>query len=301
MATFTYTAPELLEPFVTEIFFNQFSTIEPRYTKVFRTETSSRAFEEYLRMAGLDGFASKPEGQPIFYDTPVQGQRVRRVAETFALGFRITMEMQADDQHGIMAKMPADLADAARHHRENLAWGLLNLSFVATTYTGFDGLALCTTHTNLKAGGTQSNAQGPGVALSVSGIQSALTTMRTTTNESGRYIQLNPKTIVIPPALEFAAAEILQTDKEVDSNNNNINSVSTSRTGLSAFVSEYLTSDTNWWMACDKSQHDLRFVMRQELTTDSGTDPHTKDMWYDALYRAYVCFQEWRGIIGSQA
>lgn len=298
--TFTHTAPELLEPFISEIFFDEFDMISERYPMLFNVESSGRAFEEYLNMAGLDTFALKTEGAPITYDTPVQGNRVRRVAQTFALGFRITMEMREDEQHGIMSKMPKDLAKAARDHRENLAWSLLNLSFVTTTYTGFDGGALCGNHTNLKTGETQSNSQGPGVALGVSGIQSALTTFRTTTNESGRYIQLRPKWIVIPPALEFTAAELLKTDKKVDSAENNINTVSSSRTGLQDMVVEYLTDAENWWMIADKSQHDLRWVNRKDLTTDENTDPYTKDKLHDAHYRCFVAFQEWRGVLGSQ-
>jgi phage major head subunit gpT-like protein len=299
MSTFTHTAPELLEPFITEIFYNELNMIEARYPALFKMETSTRAFEEYLKMAGLDTFTTKLEGQPIAYDNPVQGNRVRRVAQTFALGFRITMEMREDDQHGIMAKMPSDLAEAARDHRENLAWGLLNDAFTGTTYTGFDGLALCTTHTNLKTGESQSNALSPAVALSVSGIQSALTTMRTTTNESGRFVQLRPTTIVCAPANEFNVTEILKTDKKVNSTENNINSVASSRTGLSDMIVEYLSSSTAWFLACGKNQHDLRWVTRKELSTDNNMDPYTKDMCYDAHYRAFVAFQEWRGIVGS--
>ena len=41
---------------------------------------------------------------------------------TFALGFRVTMEMQEDEQHGIIAKMPADLADAATDSMDSAAY-----------------------------------------------------------------------------------------------------------------------------------------------------------------------------------
>lgn len=301
MATTTFQFPELLEPFVTDIFFNKLNMIPPIFPQVFNVRGSNRGFEEMLRVAGLGTFADKPEGTPVSYDDPVQGNRVRTVHTTFALGFRVTMEMMDDDQHGIIRQMPSDLADSARDHRENLAFSLFADAFAGATFRGLDGLALCVTHTNLKTGETQNNALAPGVALSVSGLQSALTNMRTTTNESGRFIQLRPRMLLIHPNEEFNAAQILDSEKLPGSADNDINSVRSSRIGVSALMSQYLTDTTDWFLLAEKMQHSLTWWNRKDVTMERSRDAQTKDQLFDSHYRASIAVYDWRGVVGSAA
>ena len=162
---FTGTAPELLEPWVTKIFFDRLNMIETIYTQIFNMVPSTKAFEDTFEVSTLGTFVLKPEGTPVSYDDPVQSGRKRVVNETFALGFRVTMEMMEDDQHRIISQMPNDLGDSARDHKENLAHALLNDAFTAAataTFTGIpegDGVPrnLCNTgHIRLKDGGTSS-------------------------------------------------------------------------------------------------------------------------------------------------
>jgi hypothetical protein len=291
--------PELLEPFVTKIFFDRLNGIAPVFPSWMNVESSSRAFEEHFRVAGVGSFVTKAEGTPITYDDPVQGARVRTVHTTYALGIRITMELREDDQHGIISRMAGDLADAARDHRDRLAHDLPNNAFATTFFTGLDGAALCGTHTNLKTGTSQSNSLSPAVALSISGIQSAMTNMRTTTNESDRFISLTPAMLLIPPALQFTAAEILDSQDRPDTTDRATNVTSTSRTGVRATVSEYLTDTDNWFLISRKDQHTATWWNRKTVTPDSSMDSQTKDMLYDSHYRASVAFYDWRGWVGS--
>jgi hypothetical protein len=299
MPTISAQFPELLEPFVTKVFFDRLNGIAPVFPSWMNVESSNRAFEEHFRVAGVGSFLTKAEGTPITYDDPVQGARVRTVHTTYALGIRITMELRDDDQHGIISRMAGDLADAARDHRDRLAHDLPNNAFVTTLFTGLDGAALCGNHTNLKTGTVQSNSLSPAVALSISGIQSAITNMRTTTNESDRFVSLTPSMLLVPPALQFTASEILDSQDRPDTTDRATNVTSTSRTGVRAFVSEYLTDTDNWFLLANKSQHTLTWWNRKGVTPDSSMDSQTKDMLYDSHYRASVAFYDWRGVVGS--
>ena len=113
MATFRGLLPETLEPFVSKIFFQEFNQAKLLYPEIFNNKPTGLAFVDEFSVAGLGRFAQKPEGTPAAFSDPVQGDRRRTIVLTFALGFRVTMEMQEDEQHGIIAKMPADLAMAA--------------------------------------------------------------------------------------------------------------------------------------------------------------------------------------------
>lgn len=301
MATTRGLAPELLEPDMKKIFFNRLTMQPPVFPQVFNVESSTKAFEDFLRMAGLGTFALKPEGTPVSYDDPIQGERVRTVHSTYALGFRVTMEMMDDDQHGIIRRMPADLGDSASDHRENLAWGLFNDAFAGTTYQGMDGRALCSAlHANLKTGTVQDNTVTPGVALGLSGLQSALINMRTTTNESDRFIQLRPQTLLIHPDNEFQAAQLLESERIPGSADNDINSVRSSRIGVTPVVTPYLTDTDAWFLLATKTQHTVTWFNRKSVTMERSRDSQTKDALFDAHYRASVAFYDWRGVVGSQ-
>ncbi|GAG95157.1 unnamed protein product, partial [marine sediment metagenome] len=131
-------------------------------TELFDTRTSNKAYEDRMRVAGLGRLALKPEGTPVAFDDPVQGARTRVVHQTYALGFRVTMEMYQDELFGIIEKMPADLGDSARDHQERLAWDLINDGNLGARHTVLDdqtaGAPLfAATHIALKSGDTQTN------------------------------------------------------------------------------------------------------------------------------------------------
>src|SRR5271166_3867812 len=253
MASFTSNFPELIEQRQKWIFFTQLERLELKYPHFFNIVTSVKAYEDAMRMAGLGTFVLKPEGNPISYDDPIQGSRVRVTHITYALGFRVTMEMWMDDLHGVMDRMPNDLADSAKDHQENLAWSVIINGFVTTFYTGLDAGALFATHTLLRTGaGTYSNQLSPAIALSQTGLQALLIQARKLVNETGRRVVLRPKTLLIPPDLEFTAAELLESLYKVDSADNNINPVAMTRIGVKPAVVEYLSSATNWFLLADK-------------------------------------------------
>ena len=197
MGTFTAQHPDLLEQQEKKLFFKNLDPLALMYTQLFRTKPSTKAYEDGLRVSTLGRFATKPEGMPVGFDDPVSGTRVRTVHTTYALGFRITMEMQDDELFGIMDQMPADLGDSARDHQERLAWGLINDGFNGTTYTGLEAGATVeslfnTAHAHLKTTTTQSNMLSPAVALSVTGLESLMTTARGTQSDADRQLNIKP-------------------------------------------------------------------------------------------------------------
>ena len=304
MATFRAAFAELLEPRLRRVYFNQYMMEPLLYRQVANVISSRRAHEDTIKVSGLGVMVSKPEGTPIAYTDPVQGTRKRVVHVTYALGFRVTLEMQQDDLYSIIDKMPADLGDATRDHQENLFWGVFNDAFAGAVYTGLDTAALCTTtHALLKPkpGGatTDSNQVSPGVALSVTGLETALTRMRLTLNESGRQTPIRPSLLIIHPNNAHEAYRLLETQLEPGTNENQLNSVRTSRTGLRPLDVPYLTDTDAWFLVADKSKHSVIWYNRMSTTFSRGGDSQTKDALYDAMYRASVTFDDWRGVVGS--
>ena len=299
-------APELLEPWVKKIFFKRFARRKNQFEEVFNVDTSSRAFEDTFAVAGLGTFTVKPEGVPVTYDDPVQGDRKRTIMLTFALAFRVTMELMEDDQHGLIRKMPGDLAESGDYSMETLAAGLVNDAFAGASYTGLpegDGTrrALCSTaHVFLKNSvDTWSNALSPAVALSTSGIEAAITIARKQKGEEGRYVQLRLVKLIVPPELEWTARKLLDTDREPFSADNTSNEIG--KEGISIMSWVHLSSATRWFMSAPKTDTTLTFYKRKGMTFDEATDSDTFDRKFMAHYRANVTFDDPRGIVGSNA
>lgn len=299
MATLTPQFFELLEADTKDIFFKHVDMIPELFSQLFKRMSSTKAYEDGMRVGGLGSFATKPEGTPIAFDDPVQGTRVRTVHTTYALGWRATMEMMQDDQFGIMNRMSGDMGDSARDHRERLAWSLVDDAFTGTTYTGLESEALfSTSHTLIKTGGTQSNSLSPAVELGQTGIESARSLLRTTTGMEGRYINLSQGgKLVFHSDLEDRVYELLNTEFQVDSSNNNRSTIVSSRSGLDPLGVPYLSSTTNW--AIYGPNHTLTWNDRMPLTFSQAPDNVTLDRLHMSVYRASVMFRAWEGTVGS--
>lgn len=299
-------APELYEVRSATLFFKEYDAEPLYYPMVFNVEPSTKAFEDWFEVAGMGTFRLKPEGSPIQYDVPVQGPKRRVVHSTFALGGSATFEAIDDEQYDVLDQIPRDLGAAAREHQDIFAWDLFNGSFGTTTYTTPDGLAICsTTHTILKpkdpAVATNSNQVSPGVAISVTGIESAMTLLRLTKTREDRFTNLRGKYLVAHPANEHRVYELLNTERKVDGNENNMSTVATSRTGIEPVLVPYLDSQDDWWLVAEKGKHKLTFNSRQDIRFDSGKDYQTKNVMFDAMYRASLAAKDYRGIVGSDA
>jgi phage major head subunit gpT-like protein len=304
MASFRAAFAELLEPRLRKVYFNQYKMEPLLYPMLANVISSKRAHEDTIKVSGLGVMTQKAEGTPISYTDPVQGARKRVVHVTYALGFRVTMEMQQDDLYNIIDKMPADLGDATKDHQENLFWGIFNDAFAGAVHTGLDTAALCTTaHVLLKPkpGGavSDSNQVSPGVALSVTGLETAITQMRLTLNESGRQTPIRPSKLVIHSNNAHEAFRLLETVTEPHTAENQLNSVATSRTGITPLDVPYLTDTDAWFIVAPKNQHSLIWYKRMGNTFSRGGDSQTKDALFDAMYRASVTFDDWRGVVGS--
>lgn len=301
MATLTPQFFELLEADTKDIYFNRLGMIPELFPMLFQIRPSVKAYEDRMRIAGFGTLALKAEGTPIAFDDPVEGARSRVVHSTYALGWRASMEMMQDDQHGIMSKMSADLADATRDHRERLAWSLIDDGFSGSAFTGLEGDTLFeSTHVSIKdASISQSNILSPAVALGVTGLEAMQTLSRTTRTEEGRFQSLPASILVIHPDLEHQAYQLLNTEFEVGTSNNDRSTVVSSRSGLVPLSVPYKSSTTSWSLHAAPGQNSLYWNDRMDVDFTSAGDAVTKDLQNFACYRASVQWDEWRGNYGS--
>ena len=300
MATLTPQFYELLEADTKEIYFTRLDQIPELFSQLFLKRSSSKAYEDRMRIVGFGTLALKEEGTPIAFDDPTEGGRSRVTHSTYALGWRASMEMMQDDQHGIMARMSGDLAESTRDHRERLAWGMIDDGY-GTTLTGLDGDNLFeSTHVSIGPNGiSQSNILSPAVALGVTGLEAIKTLSQTTRSEEGRYITLKQELLVIHPDLAHQAYQLLNTEFEVGTSNNDRSTVVSSRSGLKPIEVPYLSSSTRWSVHAKPGSNSIFWNDRMPVDFTSAGDAVTKDLQNFAMYRASVQFDDWKQSFAS--
>ena len=302
MATLSANFAESMETRQKMIFFQQFKMRDLTFPQFMERMSSSKAFEDRMRIAGVGQFQTKPEGTPVAFSDPIEGTRRRVVHQTFALGYRVSMEAQMDDQWGYLNKIPGDLALSGRHHMEILAHDVINDGWAGVRHTGLDGAISLfnTAHPSLRPEvAVQSNAVSPAIQLSQTGIEAIMIMAMTTQSEEGRFIDLTHAILLIHPTEIHNARILMDTQQQVGSANNDINTVQSNRSGLKIVPSPYLTNVRSWSIHSPVGDNSLCWYDRAPMSFNRAKDSDSFDDKHYAWYRASATYNEWRGNWGS--
>ena len=265
------------------------------YPMVSKVKKSKRAYEENAYYAGLGLMVEKPEGEGISYDDFIQGPTKRWVHKTFALGTRITEEMIEDalypDIPTEMSDMTKGLGRSARATMEVLVHDVYN----GTTKTAGDGnVIFYNTHTKL-GGGTWSNLLTPAADLSASSLRQAIQNFEATTNERSLEQVMKPKTLMVAPAGEWTARELLNSAHDPESANNAINPLQSR--SLQLVVNPYLTDSDAWFLIAD--QNPVITFMRRKVKFAKDGDFETGDSKFKSSFRISVEVNNPQGLYKS--
>jgi hypothetical protein len=284
---------QLLVPGLYEIIFEDLSMHGEEYPSIFNVTSSSKNYEEDQLIAGLGLVPTKPEGEPLKLDQPIQGGTMRITHSSFALGFQVTREMWDDDQYGIMVRVSRDFAAGIRQTIEVNAIG--NFTNAFTTTTTIDGGTLCGTH-NLLGGGTYSNQVSTNIAFSVTGLQESALIFEKMINERGLLKRMVPSKTLLPVDLQFKAGEILHSHYKPYTGNNEVNVMQGRFTPV---FNHYFTSTINWFLLAETRETWTRFYWRVQPQFDQQDDFSTKGASYSVYFRQSSGVYYWHGIVGS--
>jgi hypothetical protein len=238
-----------LWPGVNKWYGDAYNEFPVQYTKLFDTNKSARNYEEDVGVSGFGLAQVKGEGAPTNYDTAQQGfiTRYRHVA--YSLGFVVSREAFDDDLYDIVAKNKAKgLAFSMRQTKEIVGANTYNLAFSGGNALG-DGKQLIDTARPNVAGGTWTNKIATAADLSEAALEQAYIDIRKFTNDRGLRVSFNPKSIIIPPELEFEANRILKSEYRPGTGNNDINALmATGVMGGEVVVNNYLTDPDAWFI-----------------------------------------------------
>lgn len=281
---------QLLAPGLQNILFEWLKEHTEEYSQFMKVETSESAYDEDQIIAGLGLARTKPEGDQVTYDDPIQGGSKRYLHNTYALGWQVTMEMLQDDRYDIMKKIPPELMKSCRQVWEQAAANTLTLG--TSSVTTADGVSLFHTAHPLLGGGTYSNRLTTLTDISVTALQDIIILFENMVNERGLRAMLSPRKLWIPPDLQFVAGEVLQSQYKPYTGNNEINPV---QGRLEPAVLHYLTSSTFWAVSSGDDPNNVKFKWRAKPVTDTADDFDTKGVKHSIIFRFSTGATDWRG------
>ena len=289
---------ELL-PGLNALFGMEYSRYGEQHKEIYETETSERSFEEETKLSGFSAAPVKNEGSAIAYDNAQEAWTTRYNHETIALGFSITEEAIEDNLYdSLSARYTKGLARAMAYTKQVKAAATLNNGFSAA-YPGGDGVALFSTAHPLVSGGTNSNRPSTAADLNETSLENAVIQIAAWTDERGLLIAAKPKKLIVPPALQFVATRLLETNLRVGTADNDINALKNNGSIPEGYtINNYLT-DTNGWYLTTDVPNGLKHFVRSPLANSMDGDFDTGNVRYKARERYSFGWSDPLGMFGS--
>lgn len=290
---------KLLYPGLRKIFFETYSEVPEQFSRIFKVNKSTKAKETDYGLGAFGDWEKRQSGlDTVAYDTLHAGLERTYVHEAFTKGFMIERELYDDEQYRQINKFPKAMARAGRAFVEKNAASLVQNGFLNATAI-YDGQPLLShAHPLVDSTGLGDNLVSG--ELSDANVKIAMQCMRECVDEAGNLINASPKKLVVPPALEFTAKEIVNSNLKSGTELNDINTV---KGALDVVVWDFIGeaaggSDKSWFII-DPALLELNFFWRIKPEFKWEEDFDT----FVAKYRGYMRFSygasDWRGIVGS--
>ena len=291
---------ELL-PGLNALFGMEYARYGEQHAEIYETESSDRSFEEETKLSGFGAAPVKNEGAAISYDNAQEAFTARYTHETIAMGFSITEEAVEDNLYdSLSTRYTKALARAMAYTKQVKAAAILNTAFTGSGNPTYgDGQVLCSTAHPLVSGGTNSNRPTTGADLNETSLEAAVIQIAAWTDERGLLIAAKPSKLVIPPALQFFATRLLETELRVGTADNDLNALKNNGSIPGGYtVNNYLT-DTNAWFLMTDVPNGLKHFVRTPMQTSMDADFDTGNARYKARERYSFGVSDPLGIFGS--
>lgn len=271
------------------------------YAQMFKKESSTKNYEEYVQSVGLGLAVVKPEGQAISYDGMQQGFVTRGTNVAYGLGVITTYEELKDNLYVKLTKNRVEKLRRAFAETKNIiGTNVFNRAFTAA-YAGGDGVSLLNTaHPNFTAG-TWQNKLSVDAAFSQAALEDMLILMMQAKNDRGYIEPLMGDKLVVHPNNYFNAERVLKTPKSVGTNNNDINPINTMGLLSGGLISNPYLTATGPWFITTNCQDGMIWQEREALNYWEDNDADTRNFKVGAYERYAFLWANPRGLYGSNA
>jgi lysophospholipase L1-like esterase len=290
---------ELL-PGLNALFGLEYARYGEEHKEIYETETSERSFEEETKLSGFSAAPVKNEGSAMAYDNAQEAWSARYNHETIALGFSLTEEAIEDNLYdSLSGRYTKALARAMAYTKQVKAANVINNGFTSG-YTGGDGKTLFATDHPLVSGGVNSNTPATQADLNETSLENAVIQIAGWTDERGLLIAAKPKKLIVPPALQFVATRLLETELRVGTADNDINAIKNNGSIPEGYTVNHFLTDTNGWYLTTDVPNGMKHFVRTPMQTGMDGDFDTGNVRYKARERYSFGWSDPLGMFGSQ-
>jgi hypothetical protein len=289
---------ELL-PGLNALFGLEYARYGEEHKEIYETETSERSFEEETKLSGFSAAPVKNEGSAIAYDNAQEAFTSRYTHETIALGFSVTEEAIEDNLYdSLSSRYTKALARAMAYTKQVKAASVLNNGF-SSSYPGGDGVALFDTQHPLISGGVNSNEPATPADLNETSLEAAVIQIAAWTDERGLLIAARPRKLIIPPALQFVATRLLETELRTATADNDINAIRNNGSIPEGYAINHFLTDPDAWFLTTDVPNGLKHFVRTPMQTSMDGDFDTGNVRYKARERYSFGWSDPLGMFGS--
>ena len=290
---------ELL-PGLNALFGLEYAKYGEEHKEIYETETSERSFEEETKLSGFSAAPVKNEGAPIAYDNGQEAWTARYNHETIAQGFSLTEEAIEDNLYdSLSARYTKALARSMAYTKQVKAAAVLNNGFTSG-YNGGDGTTLFSSNHPLVSGGSNSNVPTTPADLNETSLEAAVIQISLWTDERSLLIAAKPRKLIVPPALQFVATRLLETELRVGTNDNDINALKNNGSIPEGYTINHFLTDTNAWFLTTDVPNGMKHFERVPLQQSMDGDFDTGNVRYKARERYSFGWSDPLGMYGSQ-
>ena len=289
-----------LEPGLNALFGMEYARYDQEDKEIYDTESSERAFEEEVMLAGFGSAPVKSEGSAVSFDDAQEAYTARYTHETIALAFSITEEAIEDNLYDRLAsRYTKALARSMAHTKQVKAAATLNNAF-DSTFTGGDGKELCATDHPLVTGNTLRNEPSTAADLNETSLENALIDIAGFVDERGLKVSVRGLKLIVPPALQFVADRLLESTLRPGTADNDINSMRNMGMLPQGYtVNHYLTDTDAFFVKTDAPRGFVHFE-RMPMSTKMEGDFDTGNVRFKARERYSYGYSDPRCVYGSK-
>ena len=287
-----------LEPGLNALFGLEYDRYEREHSEIFDEESSDRAFEEEVMLAGFSTAPVKAEGAAITFDDAQETYTARYTHETIALAFSITEEAVEDNLYDrLAARYTRALARSMSQTKQVKAASILNNAF-STSFPVGDGAALCSS-AHPAISGNQRNQLSTAADLNETALEQMLIDIAGLTDERGLKIAVRGMKLMIPKELQFVAERVLNSNLRPGTADNDVNAMKSMGMLPDGAVVNHFLTDTDAYFIKTDAPNGFKLFQRTPLRTAMEGDFDTGNMRYKARERYSFGVSDWRCVFGT--
>ena len=288
-----------LEPGLNALFGMEYDRYDDEWAEIFETESSDRAFEEDVMLAGFGQAPVKSEGAAVSFDTANEAYTARYTHETIALAFAITEEAVEDNLYDrLSTRYTRALARSMSNTKEVKGANILNNAF-DSTYTFGDGKELCATDHPTVGGGSLRNELSTAADLNETSLEQALIDIAAFIDERGLLVAVQGRKLVVPPALQFVADRLMASTLRPGTADNDINAMRNMGMLPDGYTVNHYLTDTDAFFIKTDAPNGFKHFDRSPVRTSMEGDFDTGNVRYKARERYSFGVSDPRCVFGS--